>query len=73
MRKDLIEIPKELIMKHHNIKLCMDAMYVNEYSLLPTIFWTIKYQSLVPIELRNHEEYFPALNKDKYNNAPRDT
>ena len=30
VRADLIEIPKELIEKHHNIKLCMDTMYVND-------------------------------------------
>jgi hypothetical protein len=28
VRKDLIEIPAELIMKHHDIELCMDTMYV---------------------------------------------
>jgi hypothetical protein len=28
MRSDLIEIPKEIIMKHHDIDLCMDAMYI---------------------------------------------
>jgi len=27
VRKDLIKIPKELILKHHNIKPCMDAMH----------------------------------------------
>jgi hypothetical protein len=30
VRSDLIEIPKEIITKHHDIDLCMDAMYVNE-------------------------------------------
>jgi hypothetical protein len=37
VRKDLIEIPRELIMKHHNIKLCMDTMYVNECGMLTAI------------------------------------
>jgi hypothetical protein len=34
VRKDLIKIPKELIMKYHYIDLCMDTMYVNEYGML---------------------------------------
>jgi hypothetical protein len=29
VRRDLIEIPKEIITKHHNVELCMDTMYVN--------------------------------------------
>jgi hypothetical protein len=71
VRKDLIEIPKELIMKHHNIKLCMDTMYVNKCGMLTAIDQTIKYQSLVPVETRQHEEYFCALDEilRYYNNA----
>ena len=35
MRKDLIKIPKELMMIHHNnIELCMDTVYLNECSML---------------------------------------
>jgi hypothetical protein len=30
VRSDLIEIPKDIIAKHHDIDLCMDAMDVNE-------------------------------------------
>jgi hypothetical protein len=29
VRSDLIEIPSEIITKHHDIDLCMDAMYVS--------------------------------------------
>jgi hypothetical protein len=70
VRKDLIEIPKELIMKHHDIKLCMDTMYVNGCGMLTAIDRTCKYQSLVPIETR-HEEYFRVLDEilRYYNNA----
>lgn len=49
VRKYLIEIPEELIIDHHDTKLCMDTMYVNECSMLMTINWTIKYY-------RHHEE-----------------
>jgi hypothetical protein len=37
VRSDLIEIPKELITKHHDIDLCMDAMDVNECGVLTAI------------------------------------
>jgi hypothetical protein len=63
VRKDLIKIPEELIMKYHDTELCMDTMYVNERGMLTAIDRTIKYQSLVPIETRQHEEYFRALDK----------
>jgi hypothetical protein len=63
VRADLIEIPKELIEKHHNIKLCMDTMYVNECGMLTAIDWTIKFRSQVPMNTRHHEEYYRALNQ----------
>jgi hypothetical protein len=37
VRSDLIEIPKEIITKHHDIDLCMDAMDVNECGMLTAI------------------------------------
>ena len=61
MREDLIEIPKELIEKHHAIELCMDTMYVNECGMLTAIDRTIKFRSLVPMETKLHEEYNRAL------------
>jgi hypothetical protein len=45
VRQDLIEIPKELIDKHHNIELCMDTMYVNECGILTAIDQTIKFHN----------------------------
>jgi hypothetical protein len=42
-REDLIEIPKELISHHHDIKLCMEIMYVNECDMLIAIDRTIKF------------------------------
>jgi hypothetical protein len=63
VRADLIEIPKELIKKHHNIELCMDTMYVNEWGMLTAIDRTIKFRSLVPMNTRQHEEYYRALDQ----------
>ena len=61
VREDLIEIPKELIMKHHNIELCMDTMYVNKCGMLTAIDRTIKFRSLVPMNTKRHDEYYRAL------------
>jgi hypothetical protein len=37
VRSDLIKIPKEIITKHHDIDLCMDAMDMNECGMLTAI------------------------------------
>jgi hypothetical protein len=71
VRKDLIEIPKELIMKHHDIELYMDTMYVNECGMLTAIDWTISTEVWSQLKHRQHKEYFRALDKilRYYNNA----
>jgi hypothetical protein len=46
VRSDLIEIPKEIITKPHDIDLFMDAMYMNECGMLTAIDQTIKFRSL---------------------------
>jgi hypothetical protein len=63
VRSDLIEIPKEIITKHHDIELCMDAMYVNECGMLTTINRTIKFRSLVPMNTKQHVKYYRALDQ----------
>ena len=63
VKKDLIKIPKELIMKHHNIKLCMDTMFVNGCGMLTMIDRTVKYQSLVPMKGKKHVDYYHAIDK----------
>jgi hypothetical protein len=71
VRKDFIKIPKELIEKHHDIELCMDTMYVSECGLLSAIDKTIKFRSLVPMDTKNHKEYYRAIDQilQHYNNA----
>eukprot|EP00978_Attheya_sp_CCMP212_P000843 scaffold1766_cov39-Attheya_sp.AAC.3 len=71
VRKDLIEIPKELLLKHHDIELCMDTMYVNECGMLTAVDRTIKFRSLVPMDTRQQKEYYRALDQilRYYNNA----
>ncbi|WP_288992819.1 polyprotein of Ty1/Copia retrotransposon [uncultured Marinobacter sp.] len=63
VRQDLIEIPKELIAKHHDIELCMDTMYVNECGMLTAIDRTIKFRSLIPMNTKQHDEYYRALDQ----------
>jgi hypothetical protein len=71
VRSDLIEIPKEIITKHHDIDLCMDAMYVNECGMLTEIDRPIKFRSLVPMNTKQHVEYYRALDQilQHYNRA----
>jgi hypothetical protein len=63
VRSDLIEIPNEIITKHHDIDLCMDAIYVNECGMLTAIDRTIKFRSLVPMNTKQHVEYYRALDQ----------
>jgi hypothetical protein len=63
VRSDLIEIPKILITKHHDIDLCIDAMYVNECGMLTAINRTIKFRSLVPMNTKQHVKYYRALDQ----------
>jgi hypothetical protein len=63
VRSDLIEIPNEIITKHHDIDLCMNAMYVNECGMLTAIDQTIKLRSLVPMNTKQHIEYYRALDQ----------
>ena len=61
VKTDIIEIPKELKMKHENLELCMDVMFVNKCAMLTTIDKSIKFRSLVPLNSQKHEEYYRAL------------
>jgi hypothetical protein len=63
VRSDFIEIPKKRITKHHDIDLCMDAMDVNESGMLTAIDRTIKFRSLVPMNTKQHVEYYRALDQ----------
>jgi hypothetical protein len=63
VRSDLIEISKVIITKHHDIDLCMDAMYVNECGMLTAIDQTIKFRSLVPMNTKQHVECYCALDQ----------
>jgi hypothetical protein len=71
VRSDLIEIPKEIITKHRDIDLCMDAMDVNECGMLTVIDRTIKFRSLVPMNTKQHIEHYCAIDQilGHYNRA----
>ena len=61
VKKDTIEIPKELITKNHDIDLCIDTMFLNECSMLTAIDKTVKFRSLVPMNTKQNKEYYRAL------------
>ena len=71
MRKDLIEIPKELIVKNQELELAMDTVYINTCAMLTSIDRTILFCSLCPIDNRSYDEYFHALRAilQHYNNG----
>ena len=58
VKKDTIEIPKELIAKNHDIDLCIDTMFMNECGMLTAIDKTIKFRSLVPMNTKQNKEYY---------------
>ena len=61
VKKDTIEIPKELIAKNHDIDLCIDTMFMNECGMLTAIDKTVKFRSLVPMNTKQNKEYYQAL------------
>ena len=63
MKKDLIEIPKELIEQHKNLTICMDLMYINGLPMFTCIDRTIKFRGLVPLESRSSKNIYSALDK----------
>jgi hypothetical protein len=63
VRSDLIEIQKEIITKHHNNDLCMDAMYVNESGMLTAIDRMVKFRNLVPMNTKQHIKYYRTLDQ----------
>jgi hypothetical protein len=71
VRADVIEIPRELVEKHRNVELCMDTMFINSEGMLTAIDRTIKFRSLVPIDSKQKDEYYRALDVilRKYNSA----
>ena len=63
VKKDLIEIPKELIEQHNNLTICMDVMFVNGLPMFTCIDRTIKFRGLVPLEDRTSESFYTAIDK----------
>ena len=61
VRIDTIEIPVELKMKHKEITLCIDTMYINGFGFLTAIGHPLYYRSCVPVENGTDQEYYKAL------------
>ena len=58
---DEVMIPSELLMKHRQIELCMDTMFVNKQPFLTSIDKSVRFRSLVPLKSQSGEEYLRAL------------
>ena len=58
---DEVMIPSELLMKHRQIELCMDTMFVNKQPFLTSIDKSVRFRSLVPLKSRSGEEYLQSL------------
>ena len=56
VRADLVAVPKEFLTKHHNLELCMDIVFTNGLPMFTGIDWSIKFQSLVPLDSRTASE-----------------
>ena len=71
VQDDLIEVPKEIMKKHHRLTLSIDAMHVNKIPMLTTIDHTIKYRGLVPMKNTTADEFYASLDMvvRKYNDA----
>ena len=60
-RKDIVEIPKELIEKHHNLELHIDVMFINKLPFMTGIDNCIKYRMIATLNSRKHDEFYQAL------------
>ena len=58
---DLIEIPKELISRNQLLYLAIYFVLLNTQSMLTTIYVSIKYRWLVPLDDRTAEEVYRGL------------
>jgi hypothetical protein len=60
-RPNVVEIPKELIEKHHNLVLAMDVMFVNGIPILASVDNPIIYRASVPLDNQTAKKLYEAL------------
>ena len=59
--KDYIDIPKELVIKHENVELAIDLMFINQMPFLTTISKHIMYRTTQPLASKAPEDYRSAI------------
>ena len=59
--KDYVNIPKELMIRHENIELAMDMMFVNKIPFLTTISKHIMYRTAQPLPNKTVKAYRSAI------------
>ncbi len=71
VEKDEIEIPPEIVSKHHDLILCFDIMFLNNIPMMASIDRSIRFRGLVILDDKTKDEYFRGLDVifRKYNQA----
>ena len=71
VKRDEIEIPKELIEKNQDITLCMDILFINGMPMLTSIDRVIRFRSLIPLKSRSQDDMYTGIDKilQNYNKA----
>ena len=63
VKNDTIEIPTELIAQHHNLRLCIDIMYINNIPMMTGVDTTIPFRSLVCVNSMTADEFYKAIDE----------
>ena len=61
VKSDLIEIPSELKIKHQDLTLCMDIMFVNGIPMLTSIDRSIRFRALIVLDDRSESAIYNGL------------
>ena len=71
VRSDQIQIPREILMEHRKLELCMDIMYIAENPLFTSIDKAIKYRGVGILPSLHAEQIYEVLDiaLRRYNSA----
>jgi len=61
--EDITQIPKEIYETHSSVEMSVDLLYISGMPMLTAIDHVIKFQSLIPLQSRNAENLYSALDK----------
>jgi hypothetical protein len=61
VKRDLIEIPLELMQQHQDLTFCMDIMFINGMPMLTGIDRSIRFRALIALDSRSESEIFRGI------------